>query len=334
MFGYTAQEMLGSPMTRLIPHDLSDEEPQLLERLGRGERIDHFETRRQRKNGQVFPVSVSISPIKDRSGAIVGASTIVRDISSLKEVERLKTEFVSTVSHELRTPLTSIRGALGLVIGRFADSLPEVVRELLETANRNGERLTLLIDDILDLEKLKAGQLDFDFKQVDLADLARKAVAADEAYGQKHGVGLRLLEVPDVAIVWADPHRLLQVLANLLSNAVKYSPGGGVVEVGVRRLDGRFRVTVRDYGRGIPQAFRSRIFQRFSQADSSDTREKGGTGLGLAITMAIIHEHGGSIDFSSEEGAGTEFFFELPEWSEAGQDGRSPPPAGASASTR
>jgi len=241
----------------------------------------------------------------------------VRDITERKEVERLKAEFVSTVSHELRTPLTSIRGALGLVIGKFADSLPDVVRELLETANRNGERLTLLIDDILDLEKIKAGQLDFDFGPVDLADLARKAIAADAGFGQSHGVELRLLDLPESAMVWADPHRLLQVFANLISNAVKYSPGGGVVDVTVRRLEGRFRVSVRDFGRGIPEEFRSRIFQRFSQADSSDTREKGGTGLGLAITMAIVKEHGGSIDFSTAEGAGTEFFFELPAWSEA-----------------
>lgn len=313
MFGYSESEMLGQPMARLIPPDRADEEPRLLDRLRRGEHIDHFETLRKKKNGELFPASVTLSPIKDQSGAIVGASKIVRDISERKATERMKSEFVSTVSHELRTPLTSIRGALGLVLGKFSGDLPQKVRLLLETANRNSERLVLLINDILDLDKIHAGQMTFDCKSLDLVSLAQQAIAANEGYGQEHGVALTLMEVPPTAVVWGDEHRLLQVFANLFSNAVKFSPKGGIVEVSVRSSNGRVRVGIRDTGSGIPEEFRGRVFQRFAQADSSNTRDKGGTGLGLSITLAIIEKHGGTIDFTSQEGQGTEFFFALPE---------------------
>lgn len=314
MFGYSEHEMLGNSMGRLIPQDLNNEEPQILARIRRGERIEHFETTRRRKSGDVFPVSVTISPIRDGSGAIVGASKIVRDISERKVAERMKSEFVSTVSHELRTPLTSIRGALGLVVGKFSADLPDKVRQLLETANRNSERLTLLINDILDMEKIKSGQMHLDFKKLDLVVLAKQAIVANEGYGQQHGVSLKLIEMPRSAMVRADELRMMQIFANLISNAVKFSPKGASVEVAVRPQDGGFRVSVRDSGSGIPKAFHSRIFQRFAQADSSDSREKGGTGLGLSITQAIIDKHGGAIDFVSEEGVGSEFFFLLPEW--------------------
>jgi DNA-binding response OmpR family regulator/anti-sigma regulatory factor (Ser/Thr protein kinase) len=232
---------------------------------------------------------------------------------------------VSTVSHELRTPLTSIRGALGLVLGKMSDQLPAKALKLLETAERNSERLTLLINDILDLEKIESGRLEFQFRPLDLGALAQQALSANEGYAAQHGVKLRLSECPDKAGVWADEHRLMQVFANLLSNAVKYSPQGGEVELSVREQNGHYRVGVRDHGRGIPQAFRERVFQRFAQADSSDTREKGGTGLGLSITRAIVEHHRGRIDYDSEEGVGTEFFFELPAWREVVEADRSDP---------
>ena len=228
----------------------------------------------------------------------------------------MKSEFVSTVSHELRTPLTSIRGALGLVLGKLSDQLPDKARSLLETADRNSERLTLLINDILDLEKIESGRLEFEFKTHDLVELARHALAANEGYGEKHGVRMRLVEHPETASIWGDEHRLMQVFANLLSNAVKYSPEGGEVEVSIREENGYLRLGVRDYGRGIPEAFRERVFQRFAQADSSDTREKGGTGLGLSISRAIIEHHRGHINYDTEEGVGTEFYFDIPVWRE------------------
>ncbi len=268
----------------------------------------------QRKDGSTFPMELAVSEMQHPDQTLfVG---IVRDITERKQVERMKSEFVSTVSHELRTPLTSIRGALGLVIGKYSNGLPDKARQLLETANRNAERLTILINDILDLEKIESGKLDFEFKAINLGTIAQQAITANEGYGQQHEVRLNLTDTPESLFVWADEHRLLQVFANLISNAVKYSPTGGTVGVSVRRHDDLFRVSVRNSGDGIPTEFRSRIFQRFAQADSSDTREKGGTGLGLSITKAIVERHGGTIDFTSEEGIDTAFFFDLPEWRE------------------
>jgi DNA-binding response OmpR family regulator/nitrogen-specific signal transduction histidine kinase len=237
---------------------------------------------------------------------------IVRDITERKKVERVKSEFISTVSHELRTPLTSIRGALGLVLGKAADQLPEKMRNMLEMANRNSERLTLLINDILDLEKIESGSLEFEFSTVDLVLIARRAVEDNAGYAQKHHVSLALNTALEHAPINGDEHRLLQVFANLISNAVKYSPRDGSVEISVTPHAGGYRVAVRDDGSGIPEEFRSRIFQRFAQADSSDTREKGGTGLGLSITKAIVERHDGQIDYVSTQGNGTVFHFDLP----------------------
>ena len=281
------------------------------------------EVQGRRKNGSTFPMELAVSEMTENGQRnFVG---IVRDITERKNVERMKSEFVSTVSHELRTPLTSIRGALGLVLGKMSDQLPAKALKLLDTAERNSERLTLLINDILDLEKIESGRLEFEFRPLDMGALAQQALSANEGYAAQHGVTLRLSECPDKAGVWADEHRLMQVFANLLSNAVKYSPKGGEVELSVREQNGRYRVGVRDYGRGIPQAFRERVFQRFAQADSSDTREKGGTGLGLSITRAIVEHHRGRIDYESEEGVGTEFFFELPVWREVVEADRPDP---------
>jgi signal transduction histidine kinase len=227
-------------------------------------------------------------------------------------VDRLKGEFVSTVSHELRTPLTSIRGAVGLVLGNSSDSLPENVRELLVMANRNIERLTLLVNDILDLEKIESGKLEFNFVPLDLVELARNALESNAAYANEHQVRLRLAESPSQAGVTGDESRLLQVFANLLSNAIKYSPAGGEVDVLIRQSDDRFRVSIKDHGKGIPDEFRARIFQRFAQADSSDTRAKGGTGLGLNISKVIVERHTGVIGYVTRPDVGTEFYCELP----------------------
>ncbi|MEI6416031.1 MAG: response regulator, partial [Pseudomonadota bacterium] len=267
-------------------------------------------------SGEVHWIRAVATVKRDASGAPLRMIGTNWDITDEKKADLAKAEFVSTVSHELRTPLTSIRGALGLIIGKFATGLPDKARQLLETANRNAERLTLLINDILDLEKIESNRLEFECMALDLVNVAKLAVIANEGYGQQQGIRLCLVKSLDRATVWGNEHRLLQVFSNLLSNAVKYSVAGGTVEVSVCRQEERFRVSVRDFGRGIPEAFRNRIFQRFAQADSSDTREKGGTGLGLSITKAIVDRLGGSLDFVSEAGTGTEFFFDLPEWLE------------------
>lgn len=227
-------------------------------------------------------------------------------------VDRLKSEFVSTVSHELRTPLTSINGAIRLLIKNVSDKLPDKSLKLLKLADRNVERLSLLINDLLDLEKMANGDMAFDLAPVDLVQLARSAIEINASYAQQHQVVLRLLETPVHAEVFGDADRLQQVFANLLSNAIKFSPPNAEVELAVQRLNGRVKVSIKDYGSGVPEAFRSRIFQRFAQADSSDTREQGGTGLGLSICKTIIEHHDGVIGYNARLREGAEFYFEIP----------------------
>lgn len=240
------------------------------------------------------------------------ALVLVRDITERKKVERLKNEFVSTVSHELRTPLTSIRGSLGLLKGGVGGALPAEAANLVEIAFHNSERLVRLINDILDIEKIESGKLQFERQPIDLGQLVANAIEANEGFAAEFGVRLTLGARLDAAMVLGDPDRLMQVMANLLSNAAKFSPRGGEVRVDLTRRRDGFRVAVRDHGPGIPPAFRHRVFERFAQADSSDRRQTGGTGLGLSISKAIIERHGGAIGFDTSE-AGSTFWFELPD---------------------
>jgi PAS domain S-box-containing protein len=248
------------------------------------------------------------------AGKVIGFFSLGTDITELRRIDRMKTEFVSTVSHELRTPLTSIRGSLGLISGGVAGELPDAVKSLVGIAKNNCERLIRLINDILDSEKIESGKLRLDLQVLDLRQLVQQALAANEGFATQHGVSL-VIRAPDTPLhVRIDGDRMTQVLTNLLSNAVKFSPPGNPVEVRLSRTARKVRAEVVDAGPGIPEEFSGRIFQKFSQADSSDTRQKGGTGLGLNISRALIEKMGGTIGFSSKAGVGTTFFFEVPEW--------------------
>ncbi len=230
------------------------------------------------------------------------------------KIEQVKSEFVSTVSHELRTPLTSIHGSLGLVLGIYKNDIPDAAKKLLNVAAKNSERLTLLINDILDLEKIVAGRLEFDFKVIDLVSLAYQSLDANVAYAHDYKVQAMITESPQSAKIWGDENRIGQVFSNLLSNAIKFSNKEGKVDIRIQERGNLYRVNIKDYGCGIPDEFRSKVFQRFAQADSSDTRKRGGTGLGLNICKMIIESHNGRIDYVSSEGFGTEFFFDIPKY--------------------
>lgn len=240
-------------------------------------------------------------------------------IEEQQRMSRLKSEFISLVSHELRTPLTSIHGALGLLKLNAARTLSPRALQLLDVARRNSERLVRLVGEILDLEKIENGTLTFALGPVSVRELLSQAVEANWPFASQHEVRLELGDAPSGAWVRGDFDRLMQVLTNLISNAIKFSSAGQRVEIHASHLHDGIRVSIRDEGPGIPESFRSKIFERFAQADSSVTRRQGGTGLGLSICKVIVERLGGTIGFVSEEGRGATFHFWLPAWSEGDQ---------------
>lgn len=329
MLGYRAEEVVGK-LTPAILHDPQEvvkRAQTLSHELGREIKpgfevfvakailgnTDENEWSYIRKDGSHFPVMLSVTALRDRDGKISGFLGIGQDITERKQIERMKNEFVSTVSHELRTPLTSIRGSLGLIAGGVAGEIPAQARMLVDIAHNNAERLVRLINDILDVEKIESGKLEFHNRNLDLMPLVEQALSDNQAYGAQLGVSFTLTQSAREAWVYGDSDRLLQVMANLLSNAAKFSPRGATVSVAATQPQpGWVRVAVQDHGPGIPPEFHARIFEKFAQADSSDTRQKGGTGLGLSITRALVEKMNGFIGFDSTPGVGTTFYFELP----------------------
>lgn len=263
------------------------------------------------KRGGRLPVSYALAPLFQGS-AEVGGVLVFFDLTERQKVERLKSDFVSTVSHELRTPLTSIRGALGLLAGGVLGELPPEAGDAIAIARDNAERLVHLVNDILDMQKIESGKMDFDLALLDMGDLAARSVADNVAYAAQLGVGLELGARPARAPIRGDRHRMLQVLANLLSNAAKFSPAGGAVRVNVSLGGDAVRVEVHDEGPGVPEELRPRLFSKFAQADPPDGRPRGGTGLGLSISKALVESHGGTIGFANKPGRGTMFFFTIP----------------------
>ncbi|MBT3361663.1 MAG: HAMP domain-containing histidine kinase [Rhodospirillales bacterium] len=239
---------------------------------------------------------------------------LVIEIEERKQAEKAKQEFTSTVSHELRTPLTSIKGTLGLIQSGTIGPLPDKLQSMIDVAYANSDRLALLIDDILDMEKIQAGKMELHMEPVDVVSLVEEAIEANKGYGDKHGVTFVNANavMNEKTLVNGDKNRLMQVLSNLMSNAAKFSPDGEQVELSVTQDSSTFRINVKDNGPGIPEECRGAIFEKFTQVDSSDTRVKGGTGLGLSIAKAIVEQHGGAIDYYSETGGGCRFFFNLP----------------------
>jgi PAS domain S-box-containing protein len=263
-----------------------------------------------RADGSSFPSELTLLPV--RGDGAPRFTAYVRDMTERKEVERLKNEFVSTVSHELRTPLTSIRGSLGLLEGGVLGELPVQAQDMVRIARTNTERLIRLINDILDLEKMEAGKLELKLQPVDVTEALEATFSGVQAMADTARVRLRA-EAGDAGSVRADRDRLIQVLTNLVSNAIKFSPAdSGVVVRAARDARGAVRFSVVDQGPGIPPEKRDRLFGKFQQLDSSDTRSKGGTGLGLAISQAIIEQHGGHIEVHGEPGQGATFTFSLP----------------------
>ena len=332
VFGYTAAEAIGRPVTILIPPDRVDEEPKILERLSRGERIDHYETVRKRKDGTLIDVSLTVSPIMNEQRKIVGASKIARDITAKKnweseqqrllnlersaraEAERvslLKDEFLATLSHELRTPLNAILGWAQILAART--NLDSELAEGLAVIERNTRVQTQLIEDLLDMSRIVSGKLRLDIQPVDLQDAIRAAVDSVRHSADAKSIRLQLVLDPLAGPVRGDAARLQQCFWNLLSNAIKFTPRNGRIQVTLERVNSHLEVCVVDDGQGISPEFLPYVFERFRQADASTTRRTGGLGLGLSIVKHLIELHGGSVRAKSAgAGKGATFCVELP----------------------
>jgi PAS domain S-box-containing protein len=332
IFGYTGEEVIGKPIAVLIPPDRYDEEPTILAKLKRGERIDHYETIRQRKDGKLIDISLTISPIKDTDGKVVGASKIARDITAQKQAERerlellereqearifaeeanrLKDEFIATVSHELRTPLTSMLGWVRLIL---TGSLDEVgVIKALETIERNVKSQAQLIEDLLDISRITTGKLRLECKPVNLASVISAAIDSLSPTAEAKNIKLQIIIDSSVGLINGDFERLQQIVWNLLSNAIKFTAAGGKVQIHLERKGSQVEVIVNDTGKGINSDFLPYIFEPFRQADSSTTRHYGGLGMGLTIVKRLTELHGGTVKvFSEGEGKGTTFTLEFP----------------------
>jgi len=339
MFGYEPHEMVGESITKLIPPDRQQEEPAILERLRRGERVEHFESIRMRKDGTFLEVSLTISPVRNSAGEIVGASKIARDITERKRADRrlketneelqqallklegannelrhaaqLKAEFVSTLSHELRTPLMAISGWLHLLKDEKSES--EELAEGLEVIDRNLRVQMQLIDDLLDMSRIEAGKISLDMQSLDLSSVLEAAIESVRPAAEARGIRITKVFSSMDGVVMGDRNRLQQIVWNLLTNAIKFTPKGGRIHVATERINSHAEISVSDNGEGIAPQFLPQVFERFRQADGSTTRRHGGLGLGLAIVKNLVEMHGGEVRARSEGlGKGSTFSVLLP----------------------
>jgi PAS domain S-box-containing protein len=271
---------------------------------------DEFECTYVRKDGTRFPVSLSVTALRSGGENPAGYLMIATDLSERRAVEKMKDEFVSVVSHELRTPLTSIKGALGLLAGGATGTLPERAQQMSQIALSNADRLSHLVEDILDLQRIESGRITMERREYGIAELMKESVESVHLVAEGEGVTIAVF--PLAATIRLDPGRIVQALVNLLGNAIKFSPRGGRVDFAAERNGSSVVFRIKDEGRGIPKDKLETIFERFQQVDASDAREKGGTGLGLAICRSIVQQHGGRVWAESELGKGSTFYMQLP----------------------
>ena len=331
IFGYTADEAIGQSIRLIIPKERWAEEDDVLARVGRGERVDHFETVRRAKDGRMVNISLMVSPVKDQSGKIVGASKVARDITERKRAEaelerllasekesrrqaeeasRLKDEFLAVVSHELRSPLNAITGWASLLMMRPLD---DQTKHAIETILRNAETQTQLVADLLDVSRIVTGHLRLSVRSFQLIPVIEAAIEVVRPGADAKSIRIETALDKTAGPIAGDPDRMQQIFWNLLSNAVKFTQKGGRIQVRMQHVGSHVEIVVSDTGRGIDPKLLPFVFERFRQGDSSTTREHGGLGLGLAIVRHLVELHGGVVSARSEgQGQGAEFTVQLP----------------------
>ncbi|HVS92178.1 MAG TPA: PAS domain S-box protein [Mucilaginibacter sp.] len=309
IFGYTEKEMVGQSILKIIPPDRVDEEPRILERLRKGERVDHFETKRMTKDGRLLDISLTISPVRDSEGHIIGASKIARDISEKKLDEQKKNDFIGMVSHELKTPLTSLTAIVQLLQARLGQSDDSFLADSLKKANKQVKKMADMINGFLNISRLESGKMPIMKKEFELGALIKDAI--DETRFMIGNHEFKFNNGQPIHI-YADRDKIGSVVLNLLNNAVKYSPKSRTIEVDCVVIDSRVQVSVKDEGIGIKAADRDRLFERYYRVEDEQTRHISGFGIGLYLSAEIVKQHGGKIWAESEPGKGSTFYFTLP----------------------
>jgi len=341
LFGYTAAEMIGESILRVIPPELHGEEEDILAKLRRGQRIERYETVRVRKDGQRFDISLTISPVRDSEGRVIGAAKVAHDITARRREERelqesraqlaalvaeresflaaeraarsdaerlsrMKDEFLATLSHELRTPLNAIQGWTSLLKSRPAR--PEDIRNGLEVIERNVRAQSQLINDLLDMSRIISGKIHLEVQPLYLHELVNAAIDTVRHMADVKNIRIRSMLDTRIGLIRGDPNRLQQVLWNILSNAIKFTPKDGRVQIVLERVNSQAELSVEDSGVGIRAEFLPHVFDRFRQGDPGTTRRFGGLGLGLSIVKTLVELHGGSVRVKSEgENRGSTF---------------------------
>ena len=323
--GYTDDELNNLDYWKLTPREYYDQEQKQLKNLNEIGRYGPYEKEYRRKDGSLIPVRLNGVLVRDMENKTYIWS-IIEDISVSKEIEvnlrrakdaadegnRVKSEFVAMASHELRTPLTVIQGSLNLLLGGVTGEFPEAATKLLQIANNNCKRLVRLVSDMLDLEKLESGKRELDIKSIDIIPLIEHVIESNRIIAEQANITFVFNHEQSQLIALIDDDAFIQALTNLIGNAIKFSFPGGKIEIDARTDGRKQKISVTDYGIGIQDSFRDRVFEKFSQENSSNARQKGGTGLGLSITKMLIEAMGGTISYESEPGKKTVFFFELP----------------------
>lgn len=309
LYGYTAKEAIGQPITLLIPSEYGNDFPRIMDRLLKGKKVQNYETKRRTKDGRILDVSLTISPLKDASGKIVGASKIARDITKQKKLEQQRDDFISIATHELKTPVTSIKAYTQVLKSVFAKQADKRAVEYLDKMDAQLNKLTSLISDLLDVNKIQNDHLFFEKEPFNLNGLIVEIVEELQRTTDRHNLVMELARSIEIV---GDRDRLGQVLTNLISNAIKYSPHGGEIIVKTQVKPDQAVVSVQDFGVGIPEDKLASVFEKFFRVSGPKQDTFPGMGLGLYISAEIVKRQGGQIWVESQEGKGSTFYFSLP----------------------